>query len=181
MPPHPTKLRTSITSFWNGRRGTEVGPIPSNPAVFTAGTTVNTVQDQVLGILRDQFGISPKRNLISYAKPYPKEFDQMPAPPKFKVPEFSKFSGNDNTSTVEHISRYIAQLGIAAAAEYMKVRLFSLSLSGPAFGWYTTLAPGSIVSWKQLEEQFHAHFFTGSSEMSILDLTALRHQQGETV
>ena len=112
--------------------------------------------------------------MIGYAKPYPEEFDQLPPPPKFKVPEFSKFSGNDSTSTVEYISRYTAQLGVAAAAEHMKIRLFALSLTGPAFGWYTSLAPGSITTWKQLEEQFHTQFFSGSDEATLSDLTALR-------
>jgi len=102
--------------------------------VFTGGNTAGTFQDQLTSLLCDQFGITPKRTMIGYGKPYPEEFNQLPPLPKFKVPEFSKFSGNDNTSTVEHISRYTAQLGVAAAAEHMKVRLFSLSLSGPTFG-----------------------------------------------
>jgi hypothetical protein len=70
-------------------------------------------------ILRNQFGIAPKRGTITYSKPYPDVYDQLPPPPKFKVPEFSKFSGHDSTSTVEHISRYTAQLGVAAAAEHI--------------------------------------------------------------
>ena len=46
----------------------------------------------------------------------------------------------------------MAQLGVAAAAEHMKILLFALSLTGLAFGWYTYLVPGSITTWKQLEE-----------------------------
>ena len=56
----------------------------------------------------------------------------------------------------------------------MKIRLFSLSLIGSAFGWYTTLAPRLIVMWKQLEEQFHAHFFIGSNEATLTDLANAR-------
>lgn len=70
------------------------------------------------------------------------------------------------------MSQYIAQLGIAAAVKHMKVRLFSLSLSGPMFGSYTSLDPRSITSWEQLEEQFHAHFFD-FDKMMILDLIVL--------
>ena len=103
-------------------------------------------------ILKNKFRIATKGGIVMYSKPYSEVYDQLPLPPKFKVLEFSKFCGNDNTSIVEHISQYIAQLGIAAVAEHMKIRLFSLSLTGPAFGWYTSLAPGSITSWKQLEE-----------------------------
>ena len=137
--------------------------------------------EQLATILKDQFGLNPRRKFHSYVKPYPDEFDRYPPPPKYETPDFSKFSGNDNTTTVEHISRYLTQLGVASGAQHMKVRLFSLSLSGPAFGWYTSLAPGSITSWSQLEEQFHAHFFSGLSEMDISDLTAMRQRKGESV
>ena len=129
-------------------------------------------------ILKNQFRIAPKRGIITYAKPYPEVYDLLPPQPKFKVPEFSKFSGNDNISTVEHISRYTAQLGVAATAEHMKIRLFSLSLTGPAFSRYTSLAPGSVTSWKQLEEQFHSQFFFGSDEATLSDLTTLRQHTG---
>jgi len=137
--------------------------------------------EQLATILKDQFGLNPRRKFHSYVKPYPDEFDRYPPPPKYETPDFSKFSGNDNTTTVEHISRYLTQLGVASGAQHMKVRLFSLSLSGPAFGWYTSLAPGCITSWSQLEEQFHAHFFSGLSEMDISDLTAMRQRKGESV
>ena len=63
----------------------------------------------------------------------------------------------------------------------MKIPLFSLSLTSPAFGWYTSLAPGSITSWKQLEEQFHAQFFSGSDEAMLSNLIALRQRTGETM
>jgi hypothetical protein len=63
----------------------------------------------------------------------------MPPPPKFGVPELSKFIGNDGTSTIKHVSWYMAQLGVATSFERMEVRLFSLSLSRLAFGWYTSL------------------------------------------
>ena len=108
-------------------------------------------------------------------------YDLLEAPPKFKIPDFSKFSGNEGTSTVEHISRYLAQLGVASRAEHMKIWLFSLSLTGPAFGWYTTLPPGSITTWKQLEEKFHAQFFTGTNEATITDLTDICQLPGESV
>ena len=90
----------------------------------------------------------PKKGSITYTKPYPTIYNQMEAPPRFKILDFSKFSGNDSTTTIEHVSRYLAQLGPAASADHMKIRLFSLSLTGLAFVWYTTLALGSIITWK---------------------------------
>jgi hypothetical protein len=43
---------------------------------------VQTV-DQISAILRDQFGILPKRRAIGYTKPYPSEYDLIPLPPKY--------------------------------------------------------------------------------------------------
>ncbi|KAK1604960.1 hypothetical protein QYE76_028633 [Lolium multiflorum] len=48
--------------------------------------------DQISAILRDQFGMVPKRRAIGYSKPYPNEYDLIPLPPKYRLPEFSKFS-----------------------------------------------------------------------------------------
>jgi hypothetical protein len=39
--------------------------------------------DQISAILRDQFGILPKRRVISYPKPYPSDYDLIPLPPKY--------------------------------------------------------------------------------------------------
>ncbi|WVZ93616.1 hypothetical protein U9M48_039581 [Paspalum notatum var. saurae] len=149
--------------------------------MFAAGTGLDMSWKDLSEILKNQYGITPIRGAVSYTKPYPEVYDHLEAPPKFKIPDFTKFSGNDGASTVEHVSRYLAQQGIASRAEHMKIRLFSLSLTGPAFGWYTTLAPGSITTWKQLEESFHAQFFSGSNEATFTDLNSIHPLPGEPV
>jgi hypothetical protein len=58
------------------------------------------------------------------------------------------------------------------------VRLFSLSLTGTAFAWYATLPPNSILSWGDLEQKFHDHFFSGDYE---LDLVTLRQEKDESI
>jgi hypothetical protein len=65
--------------------------------------------------------ILSKRNVITYAKPYPKEFDRIPQPPKFMVPDLSKFNHRDSTNIVKHVSRYTTQLRLATSIEHMKV------------------------------------------------------------
>jgi hypothetical protein len=66
-------------------------------------------------------------------------------PPRVKPPtEFTKFSLQDDTSTIEHIARYLMQLGEASADEAFRVRYFPLSLTGPAFTWFTSLPPQSV-------------------------------------
>jgi hypothetical protein len=111
--------------------------------------------DQISAILRDQFGILPKRRAIGYTKPYPSDYDLIPLPPKYHLPEFTKFNGVEGSSSIEHVSRYLAQLGMISISDPLRVRFFSQSLTGPAFRWYTSLGPDSIRTWKQLEEQFH--------------------------
>ncbi|KAK1661018.1 hypothetical protein QYE76_049177 [Lolium multiflorum] len=90
-----------------------------------------------------QFGILPKKRMIGYSKPYPNDYDLIPLPPKYRLPDFTKFSGSEGTSSIEHVSRYLAQLGMVSASDELRVRFFSQSLTGPAFGWYTSLLPDS--------------------------------------
>jgi len=56
--------------------------------------------DKIAEVMRDQLGIKPKVNTYSYRTPYP------PAN-RYKVPNFTKFSGQDDTSTMEHVNRFI--------------------------------------------------------------------------
>jgi hypothetical protein len=127
------------------------GPSHDNTYSAPGAQTV----DQISAILRDQFGILPKRRTIGYTKPYPSDYDLIPLPPKYRLPEFTKFNGSEGSSSIEHVSQYLAQLGMILVSDPLRVRFFSQSLTGPAFEWYTSLGPDSIRTWKQLEEQFH--------------------------
>jgi hypothetical protein len=68
-----------------------------------------------------------------------------------------------------------------SVSELLRVRFFSQSLTGPAFGWYTSLRPDSIRTWKQLEEQFHIQLHSEAAEAGIADLAQVRQKRGETV
>jgi hypothetical protein len=94
--------------------------------------------------------------------------------------DFMKFSGQDDTSTVEHIAQYLMQLGEASADEVFRIRYFPSSLTGPAFTWFTSLPTHSICSWKDLEQKFRVHYFIGSNEKKLIDLTTLRQRNNET-
>jgi hypothetical protein len=72
------------------------------------------------------------------------------------------------------------QHGEASADEAFRIRYFPLSLTGPAFTWFTCLPAHSICSWKDLEQKFHAHYFIGSNEKKLIDLTTLRQRNNET-
>jgi hypothetical protein len=116
-----------------------------------------------------------------YRTPYPAAYDQLPLPHKYKLPDFTKFSGQGEVSTVEHINRFIMQCGEAAQNDALKVRLFSMSLSGSAFTWFTTLPANSIIFWADLEKQFHRFFYSSIEEIKLTDLTNLRQTNDESV
>jgi hypothetical protein len=93
--------------------------------------------EQISTILREQFGILLKRRAIGYTKPYPSDYDLISLPPKYQVLEFTKFSGAKGPSSIKHVTRYLTQLGMISVSDPLRVRFFSQSLTGPAFGWYT--------------------------------------------
>jgi hypothetical protein len=126
--------------------------------------------DQISTILRDQFGILPKRRTIGYTKPYPSDYDLIPLPPKYQLLEFTKFNGSEGSSSMGHVSRYLAQLGMILVSDTLWVRFFSQSLTRPAFGWFTSLGPDSIHTWKQLEEQFHIQYHSEAAKAGIANL-----------
>jgi hypothetical protein len=76
---------------------------------------------------------------------------------------------------------FLAQLGEASAYDFMKVRNFSLSLTGTAFAWFTSLPSCSIGSWAELEEKFHSHFYSGAQETRLSHLASVRQGRDELV
>ena len=134
--------------------------------------------DKIAEVMRDQFGIKPKVNTYSYRTPYPPAYDLIPLPNRYKVPDFTKFSGQDVTSTMEHVNRFIIQCGEAAE---LRVHLFSSSLSGSAFTWFISLPPNSVITWADLEKQFRKYLFFGLHEKKITDLVRLRQRNNESV
>ena len=98
-------------------------------------------------------------------------------PAGWRVPEFTKFNGDETCTTWEHVSQYILQLEEASFNDALRVCLFSLSLTGTAFSWFSSFAPNFIQSWNQLERKFHNHFFSGETEAKLSDLTLVRQPE----
>ena len=105
----------------------------------------------------------------------------MVAPPtNYQLLEFAKFTGQDSMSTIEHVNRYLTQLGEASIEEAHQVHFFSLSLSGPAFTWFSSLLVNSIANWADLEKKLHTYFYTGIGEKKVIDLMTIRHRTNES-
>ena len=92
-----------------------------------------------------------------YRKPYLEWVDMVHEYPiGFRIPDFALFFRNVNQSTEEQIARFATQSGEYTNNDSIKLRLFPNSLTGGAFVWYINLTPGSIQTWQQIEEAFHA-------------------------
>jgi len=59
--------------------------------------------------------------------------------------------------------------------------MFSSSLSGSAFTWFISLPPNSVITWADLEKQFHKYFFSGVHEKKITDLVRLKQRNDESI
>jgi hypothetical protein len=131
--------------------------------------------------LKDQFGILPRRRATGYTKPHPSEYDLIPLPPKYRLPEFTKFSG------VRRIQLHRAREPISGAARddlgvgSIASEVF-LAVSYRASFWMVhIIGSDSIRTWKQLEEQFHIQYHSEAAEAGIADLAQVRQKWGETV
>ena len=58
-------------------------------------------------MMKNQFDLKPKGLTFSYKCPYPKWYDLVALLINYRLLEFAKFSGQDNTSTIEYVSRYL--------------------------------------------------------------------------
>jgi hypothetical protein len=137
-------------------------------------------KEEIANMMKNKLGVD-MGNTRLYQKPYKADFDYVAFPSGWRMSDFVKFSGDDNRTTWEHISQYTAQLCEASTFNSLKVHLFSLSLTGTAFSWFSSLAPNSIDSWDQLEQKFHDHFFSGSYQLKLTDLTSVRQNKEESV
>ena len=130
--------------------------------------------------MKNQFGLKPKGQTFSYKRPYPEWYDLVVLPTNCRLPKFAKFASQDSTSTIEHVSRYLTQLGEASIEEAHRVRFFSLSLLGPASTWFLSLPINSIANWTGLEKKFHTYFYTRIGKRKIIDLTTIRQRTNES-
>jgi hypothetical protein len=59
--------------------------------------------------------------------------------------------------------------------------LFSLSLTGITFAWFSSLPAYSIYGWEPLEQKFHEYFYSRTSEGKLTNLTSVRQAHDESI
>ncbi|KAJ9145779.1 hypothetical protein P3X46_028121 [Hevea brasiliensis] len=73
-------------------------------------------------------------------------------PPKFKVPDFDKYTGNSDPRI--HLATYIAKMSALTDDDRLLVHFFHESLSGAALRWCIQLDRSKLRSWKDLADAF---------------------------
>jgi hypothetical protein len=94
---------------------------------------------------------------------------------------FSKFSGEDGKTILEHVNQFILQCGEASTNDTLKLTMFPLLLSCTTFTWFTSLTPNSIFTWAQLEQKFHEYFYSGNTKLRLSHLTVVKQKHNEHV
>ncbi|KAK1696631.1 hypothetical protein QYE76_013328 [Lolium multiflorum] len=112
-----------------------------------------------------------------YVKPYPPDVDLVPFPSNYRQPQFSKFNGSG--SPHEHIAHFLAACQDTAHNGALLLRQFVQTLSGPAFTWYSKLAPSSIKTWEQMQNSFLERFYSTQRTVGITELTQTEQGMNE--
>ena len=75
-------------------------------------------------MMKNQFSLKLKGQTFLYKRPYPEWYDLVALPTNYRLPEFAKFTGQDSTNTIEHVNRYLTQLGEASIEEASLYMIF---------------------------------------------------------
>ena len=154
--------------------------LTSNAQASTSRNYKADLTEDLANMFKAKLGVGMGGSRL-HQKPYPDDFDLVSYPVGWCVPNLIKFNGDDNRTTWGHISQYVAQLGEASSSDALRVRLFSLSLTGTAFSWFSSLPPNSVHSWNELEQKFHDHFYSGVNEAKLTDLTSVKQGRDESI
>ena len=83
---------------------------------------------RVTKMMKNQFGLKPKGQNFLCKCPYLEWYDLVALPTNYRLPEFAKCTSQDSTSTIEHVSRYLTQLGEASIEGAHRVCFFSVPI-----------------------------------------------------
>ncbi|XP_050919138.1 uncharacterized protein LOC127136644 [Lathyrus oleraceus] len=102
-------------------------------------------------------------------------------PPRWKVPKFTKFSGDTSESIVKHVARYLIEAGEIKNNGSLKIKYFPSSLTKNTFTWFTILLANSIDTLTRLERLFHEQFYMGQSKISLKELVSIKQKFTESI
>ena len=85
---------------------------------------------RVTKMMKNQFGLKPKGQTFLYKRPYLEWYDLVALPTNYRLLKFAKFTGQDSTSTIEHVSRYLTQLILLPIALIWRRNFIHISILG---------------------------------------------------
>ena len=86
---------------------------------------------------------------IDTKPPYSEEVASKPYPTNYTPPIFPKYDGMAGNAK-EHIRQYVDALTAHSYDHELKLKEFSKSLEGRTCTWYTSRAPGLVLSWNDM-------------------------------
>lgn len=110
---------------------------------------------------------------------YPKEWDNVVYPPKYKPLTIEAFDGKGSsrrflkyfTTTTEHLPKDDA----------LQTNLFVGALQGVAYDWFCSLPDNCISSFDDLKELFLSRFYDGGMDMTMSSLMDIVQKEKEPV
>jgi hypothetical protein len=91
---------------WGGRQYASIqttSPILDQRTGGLPPAAIDIVREEIVGAFRDKLEVSMVPGGQSYWRPYDNRFYHHPYPQGTRIPEFAKFSGDQEKSTREHI------------------------------------------------------------------------------
>ncbi|KAA0038071.1 ty3-gypsy retrotransposon protein [Cucumis melo var. makuwa] len=132
----------------------------------------------IVNSIRVQYG-GPLQTSFMYSKPYTKRIDNLRMPFGCQPLKFQQFNKKGNPK--QHIAHFIKTCeNIGLRGDHL-VRKFVRSLKENTFEWYTDMESKVTDSWKQLEKEFVNHFYSTKRIMSMIKLTNMKQQKGESI
>ncbi|KAH7848754.1 hypothetical protein Vadar_007298 [Vaccinium darrowii] len=106
-------------------------------------------------------------------------FPNQPLPPKFKIPDFTKFNGT--TDPMTHLRLYAGALSGYPNPDKLMMQLFQHSLTGPAAQWFARLDVRRFRTWTELSQEFIMQYrHNAEIVMDRLFLMRMSQEHGES-
>ncbi|XP_050878777.1 uncharacterized protein LOC127082590 [Lathyrus oleraceus] len=126
-------------------------------------------------------GVNMGLQRLNYASPLLEYVLQTELPRGGKVPKFTKFIGDTNESTIEHIARYLTEARDIVNNENLRMTYFPSYLTKNTFTRFTTLPADSIDDWTRLERLIHEQFCMEKSKISLKELSSVKRKFAESI
>jgi hypothetical protein len=90
-----------------------------NQAPIRPRAKLEGFREEMIHMFRQTFGIDPKVKMR-----YPESYEYVQFPQGIKISEFTKFTGNDNRTTLEHVGQFVIQCGEVNSSDIYKLDCF---------------------------------------------------------